>query len=228
MPLHDHFHPPLSNRRHFDSFLNGWGEAIVRGLNAGPLPKCYFAELHVVGGISKIAGPAVHALPQPMVTAPLDFTLPEFFEVQVFQETGGPRLVAAIELVSPANKDRPSNRRSFAIKCASYLQDRVGLIIVDVVTERHASLHRELLELLRMIVSTPGQGAQDLYATAYRSLAKPSGEMHLDIWAEALTVGGPLPTLPLWIAADQSIPLDLESTYDDACVARRIVVNGEE
>ena len=68
---------------------------------------------------------------------------------QVLREFGGPQLKAAVELVSPSNKDRPGQRRAFAIKCASYLQHRVSVIIVDVVTERHESMYAELVQLLR-------------------------------------------------------------------------------
>ena len=37
----------------------------------------------------------------------------------------------AIELVSEANKDREENRRAFAVKCGSYLQKGVALVVVD-------------------------------------------------------------------------------------------------
>ena len=50
---------------------------------------------------------------------------------------GGARLVAAIELVSPANKDRAAHRRAFAT-CASHLCQGVGLVIVDIVTSWQA------------------------------------------------------------------------------------------
>ena len=42
----------------------------------------------------------------------------------------GATLVAAIELVSPGNKDRPEARLAFAAKCVSYLTRGVGLIVV--------------------------------------------------------------------------------------------------
>lgn len=59
----------------------------------------------------------------------------------VFSSEAGARLVAAIELVSPANKDPADTRRAFVAKCASYLSQGIGLIVVDIVTTRHANLH---------------------------------------------------------------------------------------
>ena len=55
---------------------------------------------------------------------------------------GGRTLVAVIELVSPANKDRPAKRRLFAAKCATYLSRGIGLIVLDVVTSRQANLQQ--------------------------------------------------------------------------------------
>jgi hypothetical protein len=61
---------------------------------------------------------------------------------------GRPQLRAAIELVSPANKDRASHRRAFAVKCAGYLQQGVAVVIVAVITERTANLHATLVDIL--------------------------------------------------------------------------------
>jgi Protein of unknown function (DUF4058) len=241
MPLLDHFRPPLSQRRHWDSFHGAWAEAMAATLNQSLLPAGFVAEARIkLGGQVEIdvatfaedgapprsepGGVALWAPPKPIATAPLDFRDPDIFEVQVLCEEEGPRLVAAIELVSPANKDRPANRRMFAVKCASYLQSGVSVIVVDVVTERAGSLHAELLGLLRVQLATPGQDLHDLYASAYRTVPAPPG-FRLETWAYALNLGGPLPTLPLWLQPDLCLPVDLEATYQVACLARRIAAS---
>lgn len=226
MPSLDHFRPPLSQRRHGDRFLGAWPEAMAIHLNHSLLPERFVAEARVkLGGQVEIdVGSFTDngtAPPSPTATTPLEFRAPDVFEVQVLSEEEGPRLVAAIELVSPANKDRPAHRRMFAVKCASYLHSGVSVIIVDVVTERSGNLHAELLELLQVRLSTPGQGTQDLYAVAHRTVNAPQA-LHLETWDYPLTLGGSLPTLPLWLQPDLCLPLDLEATYLAACVARRI------
>ena len=45
-------------------------------------------------------------------------------------------------------------------------------------------------------------------------------------WPTVLTIGQPLPTLPLWLGADLAVPLDLELSYTAACVDLRIRVVG--
>src|SRR5437867_9219292 len=123
MPLLDHFRPPLSQRRHWDSFHGAWAEAMALNLNQSLLPERFVAEARVkLGGQVEIdvatfaeqanvqspgpGGVAVWAPPKPTATVPMDFQDPDIFEVQILSEEEGPRLVAAIELVSPANKDR--------------------------------------------------------------------------------------------------------------------------
>jgi len=63
--------------------------------------------------------------------------------------------VAAIELVSPGNKDRPEKRNAFVSKCAALLQKGVAVCIVDVVTTRQFNLYAELLQFLGQ--SDPGR-----------------------------------------------------------------------
>jgi len=100
--------------------------------------------------------------------------------------------VAAVELVSPGNKDRPDTRRAFAAKCASYLQMGIGLVIIDVVTERSGNMHDELVELLRQADQFSFPTPADLYTAAYRPRRRTSGDQ-IDIWTFGLELGQPLP-----------------------------------
>ncbi len=88
------------------------------------------------------------SVPIPTQTVPIAI-LTDTVEVLVFNREAGPTLAGAIELVSPANKDRPARRDAFVCKCAAYLQQGVGLVVVDTVTDRRANLHDELLARLR-------------------------------------------------------------------------------
>jgi hypothetical protein len=151
----------------------------------------------------------------------VEFTDLDSLEVQVFDEQTGRRLVAAVELVSPANKDRPAHREAFTIKCASYLQQGVSLVVVDVVTDRLINLHRQLLELLHLSDPTNGRDFPDLYAVAYRTFTA-AKQGRLQVWEEPLALGKRLPTLPLWISPELVLPLDLETSYRETCEGLRI------
>ena len=229
--LRDHFRPPLGTQRHWHSFHSAWATAIAAGLNQR-LPEGYFAEPNVQFGIEidvatfEETGPSAPSgtsplaggldsgwsAPAPVRTIPLAL-LTDVVEVQIFTKEGGPTLVGAVELVSPANKDRAAHRDAFVSKCAAYLQQGVGLAIVDVVSERLANLHDELLARVGEPIAS---GLGGLYAAAYRPVER-DGQPRLDVWQEPLTVGRPLPVLPLWLRGGLCLPLDLPAAYTRAC-----------
>lgn len=165
---------------------------------------------------------AVWAPPKPSVVVATDLADLDNIEIEVFNEDEAFRLVAAIELVSPANKDRPAHRRAFVGKCAAYLQKNVSVVIIDVVTERFESLHGELMSFLGL-GATVSVITSDLYAIAYRALGRDHGSPRLEMWAKTLQVGAALPTLPLWIAPDRAVPLDLNTSYTATCESLRML-----
>jgi hypothetical protein len=216
MPLLDHFHPPPSLERHWESFHAAWAGSLADALNPR-LPEGYFAEeqTHAID----VLPPQLWAPPAPALTLPAVFA--DDFEVRVFASRTGPRLVAAIELISPRNKDRPEARRAFAIKCASYHHQGISLILVDIVTGRRANLHNELLGLLGADPAARQPDDVTLYAAAYRPLRRQERE-EIDVWPAPLALGGTLPALPLALSAEVALPVDLEATYTDACQRRRL------
>ena len=133
----------------------------------------------------------------------------------------GPRLVAAIELVSPSNKDRPNERKAFATKVASYLYQGVSVIVVDIVTNRRANLHNEVVNIMDAGDSLRFLPESTLYTAAYRPLRRGHGD-EIDLWRSTLELGRTLPTLPLGLRADLAIPVDFEATYAEACLRKRL------
>lgn len=237
MPLHDHAQLEHSEVCSWESFHSGWAVEIVRLLNSGVLPSQYYARPHVKLGVqveSDVAtlemgatGPtssnggiatATWAPPRPTLSLAVDFAAPDLFEVRI--HGGNSQVVAVIELVSPRNKDRPEARRSFAVKCASFLQTGVSVVVVDVVTERTINLLGELFDVLQHPL-TEIDVNQRLYAAAFRCLP-PEEPVRLEGWIAALALGAPLPTLPLWLDLDHSVPLDLERSYQETFTTLRI------
>jgi hypothetical protein len=89
------------------------------------------------------------------------------------------------------------------------------LIVVDIVTSRHANLHDELMALLGHGEGFRFPTPTALYATAYRP-AHRQERNEIDLWREPLAVGQPLPTLPLAVRGLGCLPIDLEGTYMEA------------
>lgn len=246
MPLRDHFHPPLSLRKSWEVIHGGWAFVIAQRLNSAVLPKGFESEQQVHRGTrveidvatyeedrrASQTGrngdpgivatlPQTFAPPAPPITGKVAFTDPELFEVLLYKDEGRQKLVSAIELVSPSNKDRRAHRRSFATKVASYLQQGVSVVTVDVVTERLANLHEELVRLLGLRDEFEWESPTGLSGISYR-VAKEDEEIRLDVWPYSLAVGEPLPALPLWLEPTLSVPLELELTYETTYKSYRL------
>jgi hypothetical protein len=241
MPLLDHFHPPLSAERRWESFHSSWATRLADALTE-QLPPDYIAEEHAhlgpsveidvatfereaaaagkdESGIVTAVGPRVWS--PPAADGALPAVFPDTFEVRVLSTDTGPKLVAAVELISPGNKDRPAERRAFATKCASYLFQGISVIIVDIVTSRRANLHNEILQVMEApdLLLLPPE--LSLYAVAYRPLRRGQGD-EIDVWRSPLALGQALPTLPLGLRADLVIPVALEAGYIEACRRKRL------
>jgi hypothetical protein len=115
---------------------------------------------------------------------------------------------------SPSNKDRPDHRSAFAAKCATLLREGVSVTIVDLVTTRHFNLYADLLELIGQADPSLGDEPPSLYAVACRWVRRERRGL-LESWMNPLTIGQPLPTLPLWIADNFAVPLELEPSYEE-------------
>lgn len=229
MPLLDHFHPPLSAERRWESFHSSWATKLADALTERWLPPNYIAEENAHFGPSveidvatlEREGPAPGGEGQVAADGAAAAVFPDTFEVRVLSTEAGPKLVAAIELVSPGNKDRPAERRAFAIKCASYLAQGVSVIIVDIVTTRRANLHNDLLRLIEAGAALEMPAEAGLYAAAYRPLRRGRGD-EIDIWRAPLSLGRALPVLPLGLRGDLVIPVDFEAAYAEACRRKRL------
>jgi hypothetical protein len=245
MPLRDHFRSPLDDRTSWEELHGQWPAMIVLAL-ARKLPRRYVAgprvhsgaliEVDVAtfetdepnptasergngnGGVAT----TVWAPARPTLAVATDLPEQDEYEVRVYDNKRGRRLVAAIEIVSPANKDRPEHRRAFVAKCVALLQQRVSVTIVDLVTTRNFNLYGELLGLLGLTDPFLQPEPPLLYAVACRA-AQDKDAWLLEAWAHVLTLGQPLPSLPLWLDANLAVPLELDDSYEETCRVLRIV-----
>jgi hypothetical protein len=181
----------------------------------------YAQVSHNRGGANGGAGTAVWAPPAPTLAVDADPTEQYAYEVLIFDQSRERTLVAAVEFVSPGNKDRPQSRREFVAKCAALLTQGVCVSIIDVVTTRHFNLYADLLDLIAVSDPAIGNSPPATYAVTCRG-RKVNGTPRFESWAYPLPVGQPLPMLPLWLTEELAISLDLEGSYEDACRVLRI------
>ena len=131
-------------------------------------------------------------------------------ETAVYVERQG-RLVAAVELISPRNKDRPISRSTYLARYLGYLLDGAHLVLIDVhrrpVGFSFADRIATELDLKQPSVVPP-------MSVSYR-VGEPAatGGRLLAIWRRPMTVGNTLPAIPLPLSFEQEVSLDLETTY---------------
>ena len=239
MPLRDHFRPPLADFASWEELHGAWPGTIAFRLN-DILPSEYRSGVRVhVGTAIEIDVAAFEdnearegrtngsgdstkvawAPARPTLLLDTDVPTPPEYEVRVYDERHGRRLVAAVEIVSPGNKDRPESRDAFVSKCHALLLQDVCVAIVDPVTDRPANLYAELAE--RIGAAPPAVAASPIYAVSCRGI-KARDRWRVEEWEHELKVGSPLPTLPLWLSDRLSVPLELEASYEETCRGLRI------
>lgn len=226
MPLHDWI-----DRGGWEGVHHFWLTELARGVKAR-LPAGYRAFIGSAPAIAVNAPPerpdvSVRAWPEepaPMATSPSapgeDFspdievavaTLEQSPAVHV--ERGG-RLIAAVEIISPRNKDRPAARASYLSRYLSYLLEGVHLLLVDVHRRPVGfSFADGIAAELRF--DQPSLPAP--MAVSYR-VGEPAatGGRLLALRGRPLAPGVPLPNLPLALDVTVSVPVDLEATYSRA------------
>ncbi len=235
MPLRDHFRLPVSKASSWEALHGGWPMVIVQQLKK-QLPAGFVSEPRVhLGALAEVdsaayerddapapgfgaggGGTALWAPPAPSVA--VDTELPKYdeYEVRIYDVQRERALVAAIEIVSPANKDRADHRTVFVGKCAALIRSGVAVSVVDLVTTRGANLYAELMDAIGHRDPTMGADPPHTYAASCRWV-KRGKRTSLEAWSHALAVGQPLPTLPLWLTDTLVVPLDLEASYEKAC-----------
>jgi len=234
MPVHDW---TLVEAGIFHNMHVAWIPEISKRLNGGLLPEGYYSlvEQHAGRSIPDIltlhgsSQPAHPASPPPPDTggiavaeAPPRVRRSETFEASALarrrtlavRHVTGHRLVAILEVLSPANKDRPQTAEEFAAKIVSALDLGIHALVVDLlppgphdpqgihgVIRRHLDLSDEPYDL---------PANEPLTLVSYQSAGK------IDAHLEHLALGQALPDMPLFIRPDRYVTVPLEATYQAA------------
>ena len=130
------------------------------------------------------------------------------------RHVSGHRLVALLEIVSPANKDRASTVEEFAAKAVDALDVGVHLLLVDLFPPGPydpQGMHGVIWQRLER-----SDEPYDLPADEPLTLASYAAGPQVEVYLEHLAVGAALPEMPLFLRPDRYINVPLEPTYQAA------------
>ena len=235
MPVHDW---TIVDHGIFHDFHTVWIAEIRTALNANLLPKGYYAlaEQHTGYAVADIL--TLHANPEeprPLPPLPPDTGGTAIAEAPprvrrrqtveqvslerrrslAIRHVSGHRLIALLEIVSPANKDRARHVADFAMKVVDSLNSGVHVLMVDLFPpgphdpeSMHGVIHQRIEQSDRPY-DLPA--AEPLTLASYEAAAP-----LVEIYLEHLKVGDALPEMPLFLRRDRYVNVPLEATYQAA------------
>jgi hypothetical protein len=213
----------------FHDFHQAWNAELRGVLNGGLLPADFYALIeqhagrHIPDLLTLHTGHAAEPLPTPsggVAVAEVRpkvsrrFTAPAkaLRRTIAIRHVSGHRLVALIEVVSPANKDRAESVQAFANKAIEALSEGVHVLVVDLFPPGPADPHGLHGAIWDHFDAQPYDWPPDKPLTVASYLAAWQPEA----WLEHFAVGDPLPEMALFLTTDVCIRLPLEATYQSA------------
>ena len=229
MPVHDWGRVPPGT---FHDFHNAWITHFKEALNRGLLPEGYYAQSEQQMGIgiadiltlhrdSLPSGPmpgggvAVAEAPPRVGRKIVPSEASSYRAMRrtlAIRHVSGHRLVALVEILSPANKDRASSIDKFVKKAYAVLEHGCNLLVIDLFPpgpHDPQGIHGAIWEYFDdSDVSIPAD--KPLTLVGYVAAAVP------EAYVEHIAVNDPLPEMPLFLDQEHYIDTPLEATYQEA------------
>ena len=230
MPIHDWSRLKASA---FHGFHGRWITFLTGVLNKGLLPPGYLADGEQVAsqGEDRINADLVTLRRRPTgFDGPAEGGTALAVDPKTFAETRVPRpdalplprrlvvresrnydLVAVLEIVSPANRDRPESVNQFAVKIDQLLGAGVHVMLIDLFASgRHDpdGMHGAVLGRI-----APDEPYTHPDATARTVASYGADSTDFRVLVARPRLGEPLPDTPLSLAPDRYVIVPLEQTY---------------
>jgi Protein of unknown function (DUF4058) len=220
MPVHDWSRLDAGA---FHAFHTAWITHLSEALNGGVLPSGYYAlpEQHMgrfIADVLTLQAPApieggglAVAESQPKVRRKLSASSAARGRGRTLtiRHVSGNRIVALVEIVSPANKDRRSHVAEFIDKAEIALLHGINLLLVDLFPPGAHDPHGMHGALWERFDDEPYVPPADEPLTLASYVAGPRP----DVYEEPFAVGSPLAEMPLFLNPDRYVNVPLEPTY---------------
>lgn len=229
MPIHDWEKAPAGLFHHFHQM---WAATICNHLNAGVLPKGFFAlveqraprvepDVMAVQRFPRIqrtrqplGGTAVAEMAPPQAriisyASDLDVYAAKANRIVVRNELG--EVVSVIEIVSPGNKHGQYSLREFVTKSVNFLRQGVHLLVID----PFPPSPRDPQGIHPLLWSDFSSDPFELPPDKPLTVAAYCADFPQTAYVEPIAVGDKLPAMPLFLELGVHVLVRLEDTYED-------------
>lgn len=232
MPVHDWRRVSAGT---FHDFHSAWIIHLKETLNEGFLPEGYYAlaEQHAGDIVPDVLTLQTHDAPEfdegsgaiavavrpPQVSRRVVASELSQYRLQrrtlAIRHSSGHRLVALVEIVSPANKDRPRSVQSFVDKVGSALGNDCHVLVIDLFPAGPYDEDR-LHGAIAFATGCEDEGDKPLTEDKPLTLSSYVAKELIEGYVEPLAVGDQLPDMPLFLTSEFYVNLPLEKTYAEA------------
>jgi hypothetical protein len=236
MPIHDWSRVPSGL---FHDFHQGWSVEIRNALNRGVMPEGYYAYIEQKtsmveerkrlyepdlvaiefesrsrsgkkpvrrGATATLETPRAHVI-QELVESDDAYYARKANRITIRRGLG--KVVAAIEIVSPGNKDSEKSFEAFVENADAFLGNGIHLLIVDL----FPPTPRDPQGVHKAIAAELSDVPFKLPAGKRRTVVSYRASDPVTAFVEPVAVGDKLPSIPLFLTDDLHVPVPLESTY---------------
>lgn len=239
MPVHDWTRVDAGT---FHAFHNSWNTHLMETLNSGVLPPDYYALSEQIASRMQTDVLTLHQPPradQPahstttgtvaVADAPPAARLrlrpdpdrrPRHSRQRrprsvVVRHVTDHRVVALIEIVSPANKDRRDHVRDLAGKIVQCLESEIHVLLIDLLPAGRYDPHGIHGAVWAHYDTEPHTVTPDAPLTLAAYIGRPGDP---EAFVEPMAVGQALVDMPLFLTSERYVNVPLEATY---CLAYR-------
>jgi hypothetical protein len=229
MPVHDWTRIDAGT---FHAFHTAWVTHLMEALNGGLLPPPYYALAEQVASqrqtdvLTLQVGPTpagvppgglavAEAAPSVRVRARLEPESARRPAIRrsrrvVVRHVSGHRVVAVVEIASPANKDRRGSVNNLAGKVVQLLQAGIHVLLIDLLPPGRfdpGGIHGAVCKLFGAAGYQPPPGEAFTLASYRADGAEP------EVFLEPVGLGRPLIDMPLFLSRERYVNVPLEKTY---------------
>lgn len=181
----------------FHDFHLAWVAELQKALNGGLLPADYYARVEAHTGTALTASASPKGKRRTIA----------------IRHVGGHRVVALVEIVSPANKDRKQHVTSFVNKMVAALELGIHILLIDLFppgTHDPNGMHGAVWDRFEPNEDNTTPDDRPFALASY------TGGKPVKAYASFVALGDALPAVPLFLTAEKFVTLELEPGYTEA------------